>query len=76
MVLEKMTASRGVGLGSARLAYVHLALGEEDKALSLLERAVADRDSDVLWIRVDPSVDRLRGLPRFEELSRRVGTSP
>ena len=73
--LEKMIASTGVGLGSARLAYVHLALGEEDKALSLLERAVADRDSDVLWIRVDPSVDRLRGLPRFEELSRRVGTS-
>jgi TolB-like protein/tRNA A-37 threonylcarbamoyl transferase component Bud32/Flp pilus assembly protein TadD len=74
--LEKMTASAGVGLGSARLAYVHLTLGEDDQALSLLERAVADRDSDVLWIRVDPSVDRLRKLPRFEELSRRVGTTP
>jgi TolB-like protein/tRNA A-37 threonylcarbamoyl transferase component Bud32/Tfp pilus assembly protein PilF len=68
-VLEKQAAATQVTLGPARLAYIHLALGETDRALSLLERAVADRDTDALWIRVDPSVDPLRELSRFQELT-------
>ncbi|HXH06123.1 MAG TPA: tetratricopeptide repeat protein, partial [Vicinamibacterales bacterium] len=49
-------------------AYARLALGEVDAALDLLERAVAERDPAVLWLGVDPRVDALRGLPRFERL--------
>ena len=71
--IEKKTPSAAVGLGPARLAYVHAALGEDDRAFQLLERAVSERDPDVLWIGVDPTLDRLRKSPRFQDLIRRIG---
>jgi eukaryotic-like serine/threonine-protein kinase len=71
--IERMTAASGVALGPARLAYVHAALGDDARALSLLERAVSERDTDVLWIGVDPSLQRLRTSPRFQDLIRRIG---
>jgi hypothetical protein len=46
-------------------AYVHLALGDRDKALEYLERATEDRDLALLWLAVDPRVDALRSEPRF-----------
>jgi tetratricopeptide (TPR) repeat protein len=55
-------------LGPAHFAYVHVALGEHDVALTLLERAASDREPDVLWLAVDPRVDSLRKEPRFEQL--------
>jgi TolB-like protein/Flp pilus assembly protein TadD len=74
--IARTTAATGVNLGPARLAYVHLALGEDDQALTLLERAVSERDTDVLWIGVDPRVERVRYLPRFQELTSRIGLVP
>ena len=41
-------------LGPEYLAYIHAALGEDAQALALLERAVAERDQNVLWLKVDP----------------------
>jgi TolB-like protein len=60
------------GLSEAHLAYIDLALGEREKALGLLERAVADRDPEVLWISTDPRLDALEGDPRFLQLVSRL----
>jgi serine/threonine protein kinase/Tfp pilus assembly protein PilF len=60
-------------LGPQYLAYVHAALGEDAQALALLEQAVAERDQNVLWLKVDPRLDRFRQEPRFQDLVRRVG---
>jgi serine/threonine-protein kinase len=50
------------------VAVVHLALGERDAALDWLERGLADRDRALVWARVHPRLDPLRGEPRFERL--------
>lgn len=52
---------------------VYAALGDHDRALELLEQAVDERSYWVIYLNVDPALDPLRGLPRFEELRRRVG---
>ncbi|HEX3122471.1 MAG TPA: tetratricopeptide repeat protein [Rhodanobacteraceae bacterium] len=52
---------------------VYAAMGEEDRALGFLERAIAAREFYATGIGVDPSVDSLRESPRFKELMRRVG---
>jgi serine/threonine-protein kinase len=54
-------------------AYVHLALGDRDKALEYLERATEERDLALLWLAVDPRVDTLRSEPRFAAVLQKLG---
>jgi serine/threonine-protein kinase len=49
-------------------AYLALAEGDKDRALSILEAAVEQRSTRVLFLAVDPRVDALRGDPRFAKL--------
>ena len=58
------------------LAYVYVALGEYDRAFDLLQQAVADRSSGLLWLKVDPRVDAIRHDSRFAALVSRVGLRP
>jgi tetratricopeptide (TPR) repeat protein len=55
------------------LALIHAALGENDRAVQLLEKAYQERSPSLSWLKVDPRLDRLRSDPRFEDLMRRVG---
>lgn len=55
------------------VAAIHVTLGESERALTLLERAVGERDLNVTSLRVDPDFKALGGEPRFERLLRRVG---
>jgi TolB-like protein/class 3 adenylate cyclase/Flp pilus assembly protein TadD len=54
-------------------ALVHLGLGEKDAALADLERAYEARSGGLVYLRVEPLFDALRGEPRFTALERRVG---
>jgi serine/threonine-protein kinase len=56
-----------------RLATVHAALGDQGRALELLERAVAERDDHASFLAVTPEFDALREHPRFDRLLRRAG---
>ena len=66
-------ASRHQRVGFAQLASVHEALGDRVRALDLLEKAVSEREPDLLWLAVDPRVDSLRSEPRFEQVLTRLG---
>lgn len=55
--------------GSAR---IHLALGRTAEAIEALEHAYADRSTWLVWSKVDPVLDPLRGAPRFEQLLSRM----
>ncbi|MGB2713555.1 MAG: protein kinase [Vicinamibacterales bacterium] len=66
-------ASRHERIGPGQLAYIHTALGEHEPALQFLERAAEERDSDLLWLAVDPRVDPLRREPRFQNLLKVLG---
>jgi serine/threonine-protein kinase len=64
---------RKIQVAAEHLGYLHLALGNEEKALEYLDRAVRDRDPAVLWLAVDPRVVPLRQHPRFRDLVARLG---
>lgn len=54
------------------LAMVETGLGNRHRALDLVEASVVGRESDVVFIGVDPVFDPLRSEPRFRELCRRL----
>jgi TolB-like protein/lipoprotein NlpI len=66
--LEQLASRRYVG--PFTFALVHLALGENEKAIDDLERERAD--PFIVGIKVEPLLDPLRGDPRFERLVAKV----
>ncbi len=69
--LEAQAANRYVS--PALPAWIHLGLGDHDRALAQLELAYGERATDLIWLRVRPVFDPLRGDPRFESLCSRIG---
>ena len=58
------------------MAEIHTALGERDQAFTDLENAYNQRSSWMVWLKVEPKFDQLRGDPRFKDLVRRIGLTP
>ncbi len=56
-------------------AFVHayLGLGDNDEAYTWFERAYREQSNILIYIKVFPLYDPLRGDPRFQDLVRRVG---
>jgi len=59
----------------AGIAVIHAVLGDLDRAFEWLDRAVAERDSALVWLDVNPRLDPLRGDPRFAALLARVAAA-
>ena len=55
------------------IALVYNGLGEQDAALSWLERAYAQRSAAMVFLKVEPKWNNLRSEPRFQDLIRRMG---
>jgi TolB-like protein/Tfp pilus assembly protein PilF len=55
------------------VASLYARLGEQDQAFAWLERAFVDRPFELLFLKVGPEWDNLRGDPRFQDLLRRTG---
>jgi adenylate cyclase len=69
--LSEETKSRYVHAYSFVLMY--LALGDKERAIDEMERAYRERaGTDIVYIKIDPMLDELRGNPRFEALVQRV----
>jgi TolB-like protein/DNA-binding winged helix-turn-helix (wHTH) protein/Tfp pilus assembly protein PilF len=75
VILEdrRLQRSRGSWLAFVDDAYLYIALGEKDHALTALDQAVQERDANVTALQVDPSFDSIRSDPRFAELVHKVG---
>ena len=56
-----------------RVAMVHIALGETDRAFEWLEKAIEARDWQMALANVEPAFDPLRSDQRFAALVERVG---
>ncbi len=52
---------------------VHIGLGNHDRALDWAERAYEERRGWLAYFKVNPVLDPLRGMPRYEALIRRLG---
>ena len=70
--LREMTSKPRDGVSPYMTALFLLELGDKEKALTQLERAFEIREYQLRFIKLDPSVDALRGDPRFKELSHRM----
>ena len=49
-------------------ALIYAGLSENEQALTWLRKAVEERSHWLVWIRVDPRFETLRGDPRFQQL--------
>jgi Flp pilus assembly protein TadD len=64
--------SAGTYVAPHYLALVSIGLGDLPTALDHLEESIAERAAAMLYARIDPLVDPLRGEPRFHALVRSV----
>ena len=55
------------------IALVYVGLGQDERALELLEKAYEERAADLIYLNTDPIYDSLREKPRFKALLQRVG---
>jgi serine/threonine-protein kinase len=53
-------------------AILNIGLGNVERAIDWAERAYADRRGWLVYLKVNPMLDPLRGLPRFEALVRKM----
>jgi serine/threonine-protein kinase len=55
------------------IAVIYAGLGDRQRAFESLERAYREQVSLLVYLKVDPRLESLRGDPRFDDLARRVG---
>jgi eukaryotic-like serine/threonine-protein kinase len=72
-LLEELTRGGGASyISPARVAQVHLGLGDRAQALDWIERALAGRATELAWLGVQPMFDSLRDEPRFQAVLERI----
>ncbi|MBI3666757.1 MAG: hypothetical protein HY236_11145 [Acidobacteria bacterium] len=74
MKLKDLSKSRYVA--PYDVAVVYIGLGDKDQAMEWLEKAYEDHSAWLLWVKVDPRFDSLRGEPRHRDLLRRMNLAP
>jgi len=58
---------------TSEILSIYIDLGRKEEAMTLLEKSYAVRSNAIVYIKVDPNLDRLRADPRFQRLLKRVG---
>lgn len=72
--LEKLLQlNRRQPVDAAALVWAYIGLGNNNQALTWLEKASSQHSNTLVTLKVEPTFDPLRNDPRFQELMRRVG---
>jgi serine/threonine-protein kinase len=72
-ILEELSEkSNGQYVPPLSLAFLNMELGNLDRAMDLLEKGYAVRDSNLLYLQCEPAFDPLRDDPRFQKLLNRM----
>ena len=58
------------------IAVIYAGLQEKEPALKYLEMAYVDKSGWMIWMRVDPRFDPIRGDPRYQDILRRMHLTP
>jgi len=69
--LKEMSQRRYVSAYS--VATIYAGLGEKEQAFQWLQKANNERNTEIVFLKIDPRLDPLRDDPRFDELVKRVG---
>jgi TolB-like protein/Tfp pilus assembly protein PilF len=70
-MLKKCTARAG-GYWASEIARIHAFRGELDQAMEWLERAYAQHDEDLYFIKDDPLLKKLEGDPRYKAFLKKM----
>jgi len=54
------------------VAVAHLGIGDRDQVYGWLDKALAQRDEGLMWLKIDPIYDDLRNDRRFIDLLKRI----
>ena len=73
---ELMAVSKQKYDPSFNIARIYANLGDRDEAFKWLEKLFDERSGALIFLKVDPQLDKLRTDPRFTDLVRRVGLTP
>ena len=60
-------------IGQYEIALAYAGLGDKRNAIEWLKQAYAAHDIGLLYMKVDPCLDSLRGEPEFQKLEQNVG---
>jgi len=71
-ILKQLETSKKY-VSPAEMAILYGALGDKDAAFHSLEKAYAEHDLQLQYLKVDSAFDPIRSDPRFQDLMRRVG---
>jgi hypothetical protein len=64
--------SLGTAISRCRQAFLSIAMGDREGAISFLKLAVEDQEAELVWIGVDPRFDSIRQAPAFQALANKV----
>jgi len=67
-----VAASKNNYVSPYYFAVVHVGLGEDEKAIDWLEKAYSDRSNGLVFLKMEPSLDKLRSNPRFQQLQQKL----
>lgn len=70
---QEVVESRGESPEFFNMAEIYAQKGEIDVAFDWLDKAIKNRDYEVMYLRVAPNLDPLRSDPRFADMLRRAG---
>ena len=73
ILVELKERARKEFVSPSFLAAAYGALGENDIAFELLDKAYSERDNRFCWLKTDPIYDPMRSDPRFSALLRKIG---
>jgi Tfp pilus assembly protein PilF len=76
ILTEAFNAAKQAYVSQVSLALVYAGLNEKDQAIACLENALADRDASLIYMRVHPFLDSVRGDVRFASLLNKIGLGP
>jgi len=77
LLAQLLDEAKSKPVSAYNIARIYSGLGEKEQAFSWLERAIAERDSNLTMpgLKPDVQLDTLRSDPRFQELLRRMHLS-
>ena len=76
ILTEAFSAAKQTYVSQLSMALVYAGLNERDQAIACLENALADRDASLIFMRVHPFLDSVRGDLRFIGLLQKIGLGP
>ncbi|MDZ7377369.1 MAG: tetratricopeptide repeat protein, partial [candidate division KSB1 bacterium] len=73
IIEELIAASKQRYISRYWIAMIYACLGEKDNAFYWLNQAIVQKNSGLVWLKVEPKLDQLRTDPRFSEIIHKVG---